>query len=36
MIIDLNEVVAETDANPVFVYDDGKGVCVVDARVILK
>ena len=36
MIVDLNEVVVETDANPVFVYDDGKGVCVVDARVILK
>ena len=36
MIVDLNDVVAETDANPVFVYDDHKGVCVVDARVILR
>ena len=36
MIVELDDVVAETDANPVFVYDDGNGVCVVDARVILK
>ncbi len=36
MIVDLNDVVAETDANPVFVYEQGKGVCVVDARVILR
>lgn len=36
MIVELDDVVAETDANPVFVYDDGQGVCVVDARIILK
>jgi acetyltransferase len=36
MILDLADEVAESDANPVFVYEDGKGVKVVDARVILK
>jgi acetate---CoA ligase (ADP-forming) len=36
MVFDLNDEVAETDANPVLVYDEGKGLKVVDARVILK
>jgi len=36
MIYDLRDEVAETDANPVLVYEDGKGLKVVDARVILK
>ncbi len=35
MIYDLKEEVAESDANPVIVYEDGKGVKVVDARIIL-
>lgn len=36
MIYDLRDEVLETDANPVLVYEEGKGVKVVDARVILK
>jgi acetyl coenzyme A synthetase (ADP forming)-like protein len=36
MIYDLDDEVAETDANPVLVYEEGKGVKVVDARIILK
>lgn len=36
MIYDLQDEVAETDANPVLVYENGKGVKVVDARIILK
>jgi acetate---CoA ligase (ADP-forming) len=36
MVYDLRDEVAETDANPVLVYEDGKGLKVVDARIILK
>lgn len=36
MIYDLQDEVAETDANPVLVYEEGQGVKVVDARIILK
>ncbi len=36
MIIDLSDEIAESDANPVIVYEEGKGVKVVDARIILK
>ncbi|MBN2556343.1 MAG: acetate--CoA ligase family protein [Anaerolineales bacterium] len=36
MIYDLRDEVAETDANPVLVYEEGKGLKVVDARFILK
>lgn len=36
MIYDLRDEVAETDANPVLVYEEGKGLKVVDARMILK
>jgi acetyltransferase len=36
MIHDLGDEISETDANPVLVYEEGKGVKVVDARVILK
>jgi acetyltransferase len=36
MILDLADDISETDANPVLVYEVGKGVRVVDARVILK
>jgi len=36
MIFDLADEIAESDANPVLVYEEGKGVKVVDARVILK
>jgi acetyltransferase len=35
MILDLKDEVAESDANPVLVYEDGKGLKVVDARIIL-
>jgi len=36
MITDLGDEILESDANPVIVYEDGHGVNVVDARVILK
>jgi acetyltransferase len=36
MIVDLADEVAESDANPVLVYEEGKGLKVVDARIILK
>lgn len=36
MIYDLRDEVSETDANPVLVYEEGKGLKVVDARIILK
>jgi acetyltransferase len=36
MILDLEDDVAETDANPVFVYEKGRGLKVVDARMVLK
>jgi len=36
MILDLADEISESDANPVLVYEEGKGVKVVDARVILK
>ncbi len=36
MIEDLKGEIAESDANPVLVYEEGKGVKVVDARIILK
>lgn len=36
MIIDLADEISESDANPVLVYEEGKGIKVVDARVILK
>jgi acetyltransferase len=36
MIYDLRDEIAETDANPVLVYEEGKGVKAVDARIILK
>jgi acetyltransferase len=36
MISDLGDEIAETDANPVLVYEVGKGLKVVDARIILK
>jgi acetyltransferase len=36
MIRDLADEIKESDANPVIVYDEGDGVCVVDARIILK
>ena len=35
MVYDLKDEIAESDANPVIVYEDGKGVAVVDARIIL-
>jgi acetyl coenzyme A synthetase (ADP forming)-like protein len=36
MVSDLADEVSESDANPVLVYEEGKGVLVVDARIILK
>ena len=36
MVSDLADEVSETDANPILVYEEGKGVKVVDARIILK
>lgn len=36
MIVDLKDVVSESDANPVLVYEEGKGLKVADARIILK
>ena len=36
MIVDLKDEIAESDANPVLVYEEGKGLKVVDARIILK
>lgn len=35
MIEDLKDEISETDANPIMVYEEGKGVKVVDARIIL-
>jgi acetyltransferase len=36
MISDLDDEISESDANPVLVYEEGKGLKVVDARIILK
>ena len=36
MILDLQDEILETDANPVLVYQEGTGLKVVDARMILK
>jgi acetyl coenzyme A synthetase (ADP forming)-like protein len=36
MILDLQDEISESDANPVLVYEETKGVKVVDARIILK
>ncbi|NTV35474.1 MAG: CoA-binding protein, partial [Anaerolineaceae bacterium] len=36
MILTLRDEIAESDANPVLVYEEGKGLKVVDARIILK
>ena len=36
MILDLGDEIAESDANPVLVYEEGRGLKVADARIILK
>jgi acetyltransferase len=36
MVYDLRDEISETDANPVLVYEEGTGLKVVDARIILK
>ncbi len=36
MILDLKDEIAESDANPVLLYDEGDGLTVADARIILK
>jgi acetyl coenzyme A synthetase (ADP forming)-like protein len=35
MILDLKDEISESDANPILVYEKGKGLKIVDARVIL-
>jgi acetate---CoA ligase (ADP-forming) len=35
LVSDLEDEIAETDANPILLYEDGKGCRVVDARIIL-
>jgi len=36
LIFDLRDEISESDANPVLVYEEGQGLKVVDARIILK
>ena len=36
MVFELADEISETDANPLLVYEEGKGLKVADARVILK
>ena len=36
MIVDLKDEITESDANPVLVYEEGQGLKVADARIILK
>lgn len=36
MILDLRDEISESDANPLLVYEEGKGLKVADARIILK
>lgn len=36
LVTDLGDLIAETDANPIMLYEQGKGLKVVDARIILK
>jgi acetate---CoA ligase (ADP-forming) len=36
LVSDLGDEIAESDANPVLVYEKGQGVKLVDARIILK
>jgi acetyltransferase len=36
VVFDLEAEIAETDANPILVYEQGKGLKVVDNRIILK
>ncbi len=36
LVSDLGDEIAETDANPIMLYEQGKGLKVVDARIILK
>ncbi len=36
LVSELGDEIAETDANPILVYEEGKGLKVVDARMILK
>ena len=35
-VADLGDEIAESDANPSLVYEAGKGVKIVDARIILR
>lgn len=36
LVNDLEEYIKEMDLNPVFVYNEGEGAVIVDARIILK
>lgn len=35
LVLDLADEIAETDANPILVYEEGKSLKIVDARIIL-
>lgn len=36
LVTELSDEIAETDANPIMLYEEGKGLTIVDARIILK
>jgi len=36
LVSDLGDEIAETDANPIMLYEEGKGLKIVDARIILR
>jgi acetyltransferase len=36
LVHDLEDEIKESDANPVLVYEEGAGLKVADARIILK
>jgi len=36
LVYDLAEEISESDANPAFVYEEGQGVRIVDARILLN
>ncbi|RLF90828.1 acetyl-CoA synthetase, partial [Thermococci archaeon] len=36
LVDDLKDYLKEMDLNPVFVYNEGEGAMIVDARIILK
>jgi len=36
LVDDLKDYIKEMDLNPVFIYPEGEGAVIVDARIILK